>query len=184
MTTEKPSDSCQACSTLIQALQIEHAAMIEVAGTSRQQQMALYYYDLAKARAGYATELEVALTDSLAPVDERSTEREPVRFLTHFQELVIALRDTLSEESSYAALGATVRIEDAILDQYKRAIYHGSESPWLELLRRHHDEIGLARQELANLRDKDAPLKRSVPTTLFDYLNSLGHQATQSESPG
>jgi hypothetical protein len=138
---------------LVQGLRIEQPALIAVAGKTRHRELALRYYQTAAAREQTLRQLAAFASDSRN--DEESRFAEQVRVM------VRDLQKHLNYDDTYAVLGATVRIENVVLDQYKRAIFHASETPASNVLRRQYIDTCDARDAFVAMRD------RHVPTDFF-----------------
>jgi hypothetical protein len=106
---------------LIQGLRIEQQALIAVAGKTRYRELALWYYQTVIAKEQRLRQL--------AAFASEFRNNEESRFAEQVRILVRNLQKRLDDDDAYAVLGATVRIENAMLDQYKRAIFHASETP-------------------------------------------------------
>lgn len=145
---------------LIHGLQIEQSAMIETAGRVRDKYIAQLYYEAASQRGRFAETLAAALP-------EPETTEGVSRFVEQLRSMIGDLNETWSDDSPYALLGATIRIEDAILDQYKRAVFHASETLVSPLLRRQFNDFTRGREFFTTVRDQCVSNDMGEPVSLL-----------------
>lgn len=150
MVTETTTSMRNLISALIQGLRIDQLAMIDAAGKLRYREIARSYYEMAASRERCAKEL--------AAVTKPSAGQEDSKFVKQMRDLVADLREALNDEDPYAVLGRTVRMEDAVLEEYKQALSHGSTAPVSKLLQKQYAELREAREAVARLRDQHVPV--------------------------
>lgn len=149
MATDITTSMGELLSDLIQGLRIDQLAMIDAAGKLRYREMARSYYEIAASRERCAKELTA--------VSKTGAGLEDSKFVKQMRDLVAELREALSDEDPYAVLGRTVRMEDAVLDEYRQALSHASTAPVSKLLQKQYAELREARQAVAKLRDQHVP---------------------------
>lgn len=154
-------------SALVRGLRIEQQAMIEAAAKLGSRDIAHTYYQMAAAEERRINELINLNIDM--QVDEGS------RFIAQLLPLVADLNETLDDDDPYAVLGQTVRVEDAVLDQYKRAIFHASETPASSVLKGQYLETSDARDAIVALRDRHVPRGYHVTDLSFPTTNAQQH---------
>ncbi|MEO8495021.1 MAG: hypothetical protein ABI614_08115 [Planctomycetota bacterium] len=159
---------------LIHGLHVEQSAMIDAASRVRDKNIARLYYEAAGQRGRFAEVLAAALL-------EPDTSAGVSRFVEQLRSLIGDLKETLTDDSPYALLGVTIRIEDAILDQYKRAVFHASETPVSPLLRRQFTDFTRGREYLATVRDQYASSDVYKPVPLLNIFSLLRQQHPESE---
>lgn len=149
MATSRKETMRDSITALIQGLRIDQQAMVDAAGRMRYREIAPSYYQLAAGKERLAKELD--------PFSDGSQRDKNTRFVDGMRHLAADLKETLMDDNLYAVIGATLRIEDAVLDQYKRAVFHASETPASPVLRRQYFETCDSRILLAAMRDGHIP---------------------------